>query len=322
MYQSKARRAPVILAIAAAALFVASLTAQQKGGFGSKDPSLFNMKGTIYFLPDDTTGMPEDITKLKPQGVIYTDRLDVPTRDFSEGFPGVTNRFEWFGLLYTGHFQIEKAGEYAWRLVSDDGSRLWIDDKEIIDNDGVHGTLEKTETMTLSRGPHAIKVWFYQGPATELALQLFIKPAGGEEKIFAVTDYAPGAGKVSAETTPEGVRVRMDAAILFDTAKFNLKPAASEAIQAVSELIAGYPNATVAVFGFTDAVGDDAYNLKLSEDRAASVKNALVALGPPKGVVFQTKGYGKANPVAPNDTEAGRALNRRVEVLIKPSSAR
>jgi outer membrane protein OmpA-like peptidoglycan-associated protein len=322
MSQTKRHRVPVVLAVAVAAILVAPLSAQQKGGFGSKDPGLFNLKGTIYFLPDDTTAMPEDLSKLKPQGVIYADRLDVPTRDFSEGFPGVTERFEWFGLLYTGHFQIEKAGEYAWRLVSDDGSRLWIDDKPVIDNDGVHGTLEKTETVALSRGRHTIKVWFYQGPATELALQLFVKPAGGEEKVFAMTDYAAGAGKVSAETTPEGIRVRMDAAILFDTAKYDLKPAAREAIQAVSELIAGYPNAVVAVLGFTDAIGDDAYNLKLSEDRALSVKNALVAAGPPKGVVFETKGLGKANPVASNDSEAGRALNRRVEVLIKPSPAR
>ena len=317
MNQSRLHRVPIVLAVAVGAILVAGLSAQQKGGFGSKDPGLFNLKATIYFLPEGTEKMPDNLGKLKPEGVIYADRLDVPTRDFSEGFPGVTDRFEWFGLLYTGHFQIEKAGEYTWRLVSDDGSRLWIDEKEIIDNDGVHGTLEKTETMTLSRGRHAIKVWFYQGPATELALQLFIKPAGGEEKIFAMTDYAAGAGKVSAETTPEGIRVRMDAAILFDTAKYDLKPAAQEAIQAVSELIAGYPNATVQVLGFTDAVGNDAYNLKLSEDRALSVKNALVAAGPSKGVVFETKGYGKANPVASNDNDAGRALNRRVEVLIK-----
>jgi outer membrane protein OmpA-like peptidoglycan-associated protein len=254
--------------------------------------------------------------------VIYTDRLDVPTRDFSEGFPGVTDRFEWFGLLYTGNLQIEKPGEYGWRIVSDDGSRLWIDDKEIIDNDGVHGTLEKTASVTLARGRHAVKVWYYQGPATEVALQLFVRPPGGEEKIFTMSDYAAGfaaaAGKVRAEATPEGIRVRMDAAILFDTAKSDLKPAAREAIQAVSELIAAYPNATVRVLGFTDSVGDDAYNLKLSENRATSVKNALVAAGPPQGVVFETKGYGKANPVASNDTEAGRALNRRVEVVIKP----
>jgi len=322
MRQSQARRASVALAVIAAALFVAGLPAQQKGGFGSKDPGLFNLKGTIYFLPDDTTAMPQDLSKLKPQGTIYADRLDVPLRDFQEGFPGVTDRFEWFGILYTGTFYIERPGEYGWRILSDDGALVWIDGEEVLNNDGIHPAKEMDGTTKLTRGSHAIKVWYHQGPATEVALQLFITPPGGEEKIFAMTDYAPGAGKVTAEATREGIRIRLDAAILFDTAKFNLKPAAREAIQAVSELIAGYPNATVAVLGFTDAVGDDAYNLKLSEDRAASVKNALVALGPPKGVVFETKGYGKANPVASNDNEAGRALNRRVEVLIKSPSGR
>ena len=137
-----------------------------------------------------------------------------------------------------------------------------------------------------------------------------------------MTDYAAGAGKVSAETTPEGIRVRMDASILFDTAKYDLKPAAREAIQAVSELIAGYPNATVRSARFHRRRRRRRLQPEAVEDRAASVKNALIALGPPKGVVFETKGFGKANPVASNDNEAGRALNRRVEVLIKPSAAR
>lgn len=320
MSQLRLYRVPLALAVAVAAIAVASLSAQQKGGFGSKDPGLFNMKGTIYFLPDDTTAMPQDLSKFKPQGTIYADRLDVPLRDFQEGFPGVTDRFEWFGILYTGTFYIEKPGEYGWRILSDDGALVWIDGEEVLNNDGIHPAKEMDGTTKLARGAHAIKVWYHQGPATEVALQLFITPPGSEEKIFAMGDYAPGAGKVTAEATREGIRVRLDAAILFDTAKFNLKPAAREAIQAVSELIAGYPSATVVVMGFTDSVGDDAYNQKLSEDRAASVKNALVALGPPKGVVFETKGYGETNPVASNDTEAGRALNRRVEVLIKPAS--
>ena len=68
------------------------------------------MKGTIYYLSDETTEMPPDIEKRKPQGVIYTEKLDVPLRDFTEGFPGVTGRFEWFGLLYTGTFEIVKSG--------------------------------------------------------------------------------------------------------------------------------------------------------------------------------------------------------------------
>src|ERR1044071_4334436 len=114
---------------------VAPAAAPRQATFGSKDPGLFNLKGTIYFLPDDTQGMPENLGSIKAQGVIYTDRLDIPARDFKDGFPGVTSRFEYFGLVYTGQFQIDQPGEYKWRLSSDDGSRLWIDGKEIIDND-------------------------------------------------------------------------------------------------------------------------------------------------------------------------------------------
>jgi hypothetical protein len=133
------------------------LSQQKGGGFGSKDPGLFNLKGTIYFLPDTTEKMPDRVETLNPQGTIYTDRLNIPTRDFSEGFPGVTDRCEWFGLVYTGRFQVDKPGEYKWRLFSDDGSRLWIDEKEVIDNDGIHGSESVEATITLSRGPHEIK---------------------------------------------------------------------------------------------------------------------------------------------------------------------
>jgi len=317
------RTRSVVLPAIGLCLLAAAIAARQKtAAFGSKDPGLFNLTGTIYFLSEETEGLPADLAKMKPQGTIYTDRLDVPTRDFQEGFPGVTDRFEWFGLIYTGQFQIDVPGDYQWRLWSDDGSRLWIDDQEVIDNDGVHGTLDMAATVPLVSGPHSIKVWYFQGPATEVALQLFVQRPGGEEKIFSMADYAAGLSaalkKVNAEATPDGIRVRMAAAILFDTAKSDLKPQARETIQAVGEVIASYPNATVTVLGFTDSVGEDAYNLRLSDARAGSVKTALAALNPPPGVSFETKGLGKAQPVASNDTEAGRAQNRRVEVYIKP----
>jgi len=323
--RNQPRRVAVSLAVflALAGLVPCATSSQQKGaGFGSKDPGLFNLKGTIYFLPDTTEKMPDQIGALKPQGVIYTDRLDVPIRDFSEGFPGVTDRFEWFGLMYTGRFQIDKPGAYKWRLLSDDGSRLWIDGKEILDNDGIHGSDSVEATTTLDRGPHDIQVWYFQGPATEVSLQLFVGPPGGAERIFAMGDFAPGlaaaAKKLDAQATPDGIRIRMEAAILFDTAKSELKPEARDTVQAVSEMIKSYPNAVVRVLGFTDAVGDDAYNLKLSEARAVAVKTALVAAGPPSTVRFETQGLGKGRPVASNDSETGRAKNRRVEVFIKP----
>ena len=90
-------RVAVSLAVflALAALVPAAVSVQQEGaGFGKRDPGLFNLKGTIYFLPDTTEKMPDQIDALKPQGVIYTDRLDIPIRDCSEGLPGVTDRFD------------------------------------------------------------------------------------------------------------------------------------------------------------------------------------------------------------------------------------
>lgn len=306
------------------ALFIAAPLAalQKQGSLGSKDPGLFNLKGTIYFLPSGTERMPDTIARMKPEGVIYTDRLDVPARDFNEGFPGVTSRFEWFGVIYTGRFEVDKPGEYTWRILSDDGSRLWIDDKELIDNDSIQGSTEKSAPVTLSKGPHTIKVWYFQGPATEIALQLFVQPPGADEKVFVMGDFAGGLkaaiSKVQAAVTADGICARLDAGILFDTAKSDLKPAARDTLQALVELMASSPTATVRIDGHTDSVGDDASNQKLSEARALSVRAAVVAAGAPKTVTFQTRGLGESKPVASNDTDAGRAQNRRVEVCIRP----
>src|SRR5690349_5738171 len=91
------------------------------GGLGSKDPGLYNLKGQIYFLPDGTDKMPPGIEKTKVEGVIYTESLDVSPRSFDAGFPGVTNRFEWFGIIYSGTFQIANAGAYQFHTLTDDG---------------------------------------------------------------------------------------------------------------------------------------------------------------------------------------------------------
>lgn len=291
------------------------------GSLGSKDPGLFNLKGTIYFLPEETEGMPADLAKLAPQGTIYADALDVPLRSFTEGFPGVTNRFEWFGVVYTGTFQVEKPGEYLFRLSSDDGSRLWIDDRLVIDHDGVHGECSADSTVALTQGAHRIRVWYFQGPATDIALQLFVQPPGAEEeKIFRMSEFARDLGaalkKVDAVATGDGIRIKLDAGILFDTGASELKPAAQETLAAVAQVITAYPGCLVRIEGHTDALGAEAANLKLSERRAVSVKKALEAKK--LSARYETKGLGKARPVASNETEDGRAQNRRVELFVKP----
>jgi outer membrane protein OmpA-like peptidoglycan-associated protein len=103
--------------------------------------------------------------------------------------------------------------------------------------------------------------------------------------------------------------------VLFDTARFTLKPGAREKLAKVSGIILGHPGLKIAVEGHTDSVGGDDYNMKLSENRAGAVRDFLVAQGvPASGVTSQ--GFGKTMPVADNATAAGRQQNRRVELVV------
>lgn len=292
-------------------------------GFGSKNPKLLSLKGTIYYLSDETSEMPADIEKRKPHGVIYTENLDIPLREFTEGFPGITDRYEWFGLLYTGTFETNKTGLYKWRIESDDGSRLWIDGREIINNDGIHALDSMEGELKLNKGRHSIKVWYFQGPATEVGLRLFVtRPGEDNERIFSLQDFSPNVSSaiksVNAQATKDGIRVQLDSRFLFDTNKYELKPAALDSINSLAQIIGTYPGCLVKVEGHTDNVGKDEDNQKLSENRARSVKEALLKNGVSATARFETVGYGKTNPVADNDTDKGRAKNRRVEVLIVP----
>lgn len=115
------------------------------------------------------------------------------------------------------------------------------------------------------------------------------------------------------------LRLSLDGAVLFDTGQSTLKPTARAAIDALLPRIRGYgAGARVDVEGHTDDVGDATSNQALSEARAAAVATYLAtALGVPADQVGRV-GHGETRPVAPNDGEAGRARNRRVDILVRP----
>jgi|WetSurMetagenome_2_1015567.scaffolds.fasta_scaffold05323_2 WD40 repeat protein/lysophospholipase L1-like esterase len=150
--------------------------------FGSTDSNLA-LKGDIYYLEDGASSLP-DFSALSSIGTIYADALNISPRSFDSGFPGVTDRFEWFAIRYTGKFEVGQEGEYGFRLLSDDGSRLTIDDNSIIDNDGQHSPASASGTVYLTKGVHSIEVEYFQGPRYDIALQLFWTPPGGSESIF------------------------------------------------------------------------------------------------------------------------------------------
>jgi outer membrane protein OmpA-like peptidoglycan-associated protein len=103
--------------------------------------------------------------------------------------------------------------------------------------------------------------------------------------------------------------------VLFDFNKYTLKPGAREKMAKVSGILLAYPGLKLALEGHTDSVGGDEYNLQLSQKRADSVRDYLVSQGVQSANVTAI-GLGKADPVASNDTNAGRQQNRRVEMVV------
>ncbi|MEK9721040.1 MAG: OmpA family protein, partial [Quisquiliibacterium sp.] len=119
-----------------------------------------------------------------------------------------------------------------------------------------------------------------------------------------------------AAAAPQRFTLAADA--LFDFDKSSLKPAGKEALDALMSSAGGKAVELAIVVGHTDSVGTDAYNMALSLRRADSVKAYLVS----KGVAadrIRTAGRGESQPVASNETEEGRAKNRRVTVRVTPS---
>ena len=114
--------------------------------------------------------------------------------------------------------------------------------------------------------------------------------------------------------TARGLIVNMSD-VLFDTGKYTLKPGAKEKLAKIAGIVLGHPGLKLQVEGHTDSVGSDDFNQLLSEQRANAVQNYLVAQGVPSDSITG-HGFGKTQPVASNDTAAGRQLNRRVELVV------
>jgi outer membrane protein OmpA-like peptidoglycan-associated protein len=138
----------------------------------------------------------------------------------------------------------------------------------------------------------------------------------------AETDKAAMRAKLSAQLnsilqtrdSARGLIVSMSD-VLFDTGKYSLKPGAREKLAKVAGILLAYPGLNIEVGGYTDNVGGDDMNQKLSENRAGSVRDYLVQQGVLTDSV-SARGFGNSSPVASNDNSSGRQQNRRVELLV------
>ncbi|MEO8020358.1 OmpA family protein [Polaromonas sp.] len=117
---------------------------------------------------------------------------------------------------------------------------------------------------------------------------------------------------------PKTIAIALDAAVLFDSGAWVLKPEARKTLDEAAARVKKFTDAPVAISGHTDSVGNDAANQLLSENRAAAVRDYFVNLAAVPAGRLSIKGHGKTQPVADNKTEEGRARNRRVDVVITP----
>lgn len=117
------------------------------------------------------------------------------------------------------------------------------------------------------------------------------------------------------ERVGEGIKITFDSGILFDIDKADLRPASRDNLAKLGKILNKYPDTNILIEGHTDSTGADDYNLRLSRERAASVAFYLATLEVQSGRET-TMGYGETQPIATNDTEAGRQQNRRVDIAV------
>lgn len=122
---------------------------------------------------------------------------------------------------------------------------------------------------------------------------------------------------VSVTRVGDRIILNMPGNITFDTDSTEVKGSFDAVLDSVAEVLKEYEKTMIEVAGFTDSTGSDRYNMLLSKQRAQAVSNKLVAYGV-QAVRIDTVGYGEADPIASNNTAAGRAQNRRVQLTLIP----
>lgn len=139
-----------------------------------------NIVADVYQLRTDTRSVNE-MRRRKPIKRVCLAQLDITPRSFRQGFPGLDKMIEWFGLDIRFTVNVPETGTWELMLLSDDGATLTIDDKEVINNDGIHAALPEFATVKLEKGVRNFRIRYFQGPPDGVALMLGWKKPGAAD---------------------------------------------------------------------------------------------------------------------------------------------
>ena len=147
--------------------------------------------------------MPPDLThEIIRIAIIAVPNLDIASTQWKSGFTGPSGKVaQWFGIHFRGSLNVTEKGSYTLCVASGDGTQLYLDENLVVDNDGVHDTTEKCETLTIEPGEYQFDLLYFQGAVGELGLRVTWAKDGGEkapipaESLFPPEDIASLARK-------------------------------------------------------------------------------------------------------------------------------
>lgn len=141
------------------------------------------------------------------------------------------------------------------------------------------------------------------------------------QKKAAMEQATVGTGVAVTQTPDNQLKLNIPSDISFDTGRANIKPNLQPILNQFAQGLSNQPNTEIRIVGHTDSTGSDAINNPLSINRAASARDYLAARGVDSRRI-QIDGRGSREPVADNNSEAGRAKNRRIEMYLAERAAR
>lgn len=267
-------------------------------------PQFSAFDGVVYKIPIKRVklGFGNDILRLPVVDTIHWESINFPDSDIEETpFPGVSLK-QAFGIIFTGTVTIPKSGWYQFATKSDDGTILWIDGKKVVDNDKDHRMRLRVDSVALRAGTYPVRLWYYQAYPTRYGVQLdgrYYRDLAADEQILA-----------------KDTLVLSQEQLLFEHNSSHLPPTALQLLDSLGRQLQHQSIKQITITGHTDNTGTPAYNARLSNDRARAVQTALAKFLDPDSVKFTVSGLGETAPVADNETEKGRAKNRRVVIEI------
>ncbi|MGC8657506.1 MAG: PA14 domain-containing protein [Desulfomonilaceae bacterium] len=144
----------------------------------------------VFKLPENIAGLP-DFSAFKPSKVVSTDKVDLDPAKGENQPAGLPEKLDDTGLRFIGTFLVSGEGLFRWRVQSKDGVRLSIDDKTVIENDGIHPSASKDGYTHLAEGIHSIILDSFNSKGAPL-LKLFVQPPTGPEELFSISNGLVG----------------------------------------------------------------------------------------------------------------------------------